>query len=1067
MDEDSQVRSLLEQALNSGGTPDEVCAAHPDLLYKVRTRWLRIRALSDELERAFPSSGRTATHPTQADSPSSDLPRIPGYEVHEIIGFGGMGVVYKAQHLALNRAVALKMVLAGAFASPPERQRLRREAQAVAALRHPNIVTVYDVGECDGKPFFTMELVEGVNLAQLLGGIPQSGRSAAALLATLADAVQSAHQAGIIHRDLKPANVLLSRDGTPKITDFGLARHFDGEPPLTFTGALVGTPSYMAPEQAIGRADALGPSVDIYSLGALLYEMLTGRPPFRAASALETQRQVIEDEPAAPSRLNSKVPRDLETICLKCLEKDPKRRYATAGALADDARRFQMGEPISARPTGPLLRLSKWIRRRPTQATLIGVVTLCAVALLLFAIWSGARRAATVQAVERDLKDAVQRERIWDWTGARAALGRAQARLGEARIPSLLERVRQLENDLELVSRLENVRDTRAIAVDFERGTPAISAQADRDYAAAMQAAGIGAPFDDPDVVASRIRASSVASALVAALDDWAVCQSDKVRLGWLLEVAHRADGGADEWRSSARDPSAWNNLDRLMALATSAQVDSQSVQLLTVLGERIRAAKGDDVPFLTSVQEAHPDDYLANYSLGNSLLAGNRFERATRYFQAAVGLRPESAIARNNLAIALARSGQVDAAMTQYRAILRADPQFAFAYQGLANCHLARREFEDAIELYHAAVRIQPTSFSALTNLGVVLIYAERLDEAREQFQSALSINPDYAPAHCGLGGLAEKAGEFAKAAEHYREALRRDPQEEEALIGLGDSLRQIGQVEEGLTLLRQAVALTPDTARVHLHLGVALLNLGRMAEAIGEYESAVRLDPMMAPAYDALSYALITVGRYCEAEVAAEKALSLLPATDSLRPQTSGLLRISQDKCPLEQRWPAVMAGEETPSDPAECLEFANIGYFRKHFATAARMFAIAFAADSRIADDLRKLSNAACVAALAGSGRGEDTARLSDAEKADCRQQARKWARAVLARLETAVGSSQMSRADALNQLSQWQIDADFAGIRDDRALSVLPQSEAEDCRAVWTEVAVMIERLRSSP
>jgi serine/threonine protein kinase len=308
-----------------------------------------------------------STGPGAAAAPAVErgLPSVPGYEIIEVLGRGGMGVVYKARHLALKRVVALKMVLAGDHAGSEQLARFRREAETVAQLRHLNIVQVYDVGEADGLPYLSLEFVEGGSLSRKLASSAMPPPEAAGLVAMLAEAVEVAHRAGIIHRDLKPSNVLLTADGTPKITDFGLAKRL-GEERLTMAGAVLGTPSYMAPEQAEGRADAFGPATDVYALGGILYELLTGRSPFRGSTLIETLEQVRHQEPNPPRQLNSHVPIDLELICLKCLRKEPTDRYPTAAALADDLRRFQMGNAIMARPLSLPKRVLKWVRRRPT-----------------------------------------------------------------------------------------------------------------------------------------------------------------------------------------------------------------------------------------------------------------------------------------------------------------------------------------------------------------------------------------------------------------------------------------------------------------------------------------------------------------------------------------------------------------------------------------------------------------------------------------------------------------------------------------------------------------------------
>jgi serine/threonine-protein kinase len=351
---------------------------------------------------------------------------VPGYEIVEELGRGGMAVVYRARQLNLQRYVALKMILSGAHAGPAETARFRIEAEAVAQLQHPHIVQIYEVGQHNGCPYLALELLEGGNLAQRLTTTSFTPEQAASLVKTLARTIHAAHQKGIVHRDLKPGNILLQdltaenaenakkkpvkqsegrtentpfansfsalsafsavKSFVPKITDFGLAKRADTETGLTRTGAIVGTPSYMAPEQAEGKRE-VGPAADVYSLGAILYELLTGRPPFQADTPIDTVLQVVAEDPVPPRKVRPKVPRDLETICLKCLEKEPRRRYPSAEALADDLGCYLQGEPIAARPPGVLGRLVRWAYRRPALAvTLAALVLFYLVHLVLLAL---------------------------------------------------------------------------------------------------------------------------------------------------------------------------------------------------------------------------------------------------------------------------------------------------------------------------------------------------------------------------------------------------------------------------------------------------------------------------------------------------------------------------------------------------------------------------------------------------------------------------------------------------------------------------------------------------------
>src|SRR5262245_6553396 len=289
------------------------------------------------------------------------LPELPGYEIEEEIGRGGMGVVYRARELSLNRPVALKVLLAGAHASDRDLARFQTEAEAAAAVVHPHVVRVFAAGEHDGLPFLSLELVPGGSLAGRLGAGPLAPGEAARVVEAVARGVQAAHERGILHRDLKPANVLFDERGEPKVADFGLAKL--GETELTASGAIMGTPAYMAPEQARGSTKQVGAATDVWALGAILYECLTGRPPFRGQSSPDTLRLVCDADPPPVRKVNAAAPRDLETIALKCLEKDPARRFSSVGAVADDLAAWRRGDLVSARPRGPVSRLVGRARR--------------------------------------------------------------------------------------------------------------------------------------------------------------------------------------------------------------------------------------------------------------------------------------------------------------------------------------------------------------------------------------------------------------------------------------------------------------------------------------------------------------------------------------------------------------------------------------------------------------------------------------------------------------------------------------------------------------------------------
>jgi WD40 repeat protein len=485
-----EAQPRIEDFLSAGAEPDRPSLLREliqlDLFHR-RRRGLECRLEdyrdrfpdldADWLARALARPSGPTPDPAAAGGSTADLPghvttepapmqfplRFGDFELLSEIARGGMGIVYRARHVRLNRVVALKMILAGQFASPAELQRFRSEAEAAASLDHPNIVPIYEVGEHAGRHFFTMKLVDGRSLAGFRDAAPAE---IARLLATVARAVYHAHQHGVLHRDLKPGNILLDGDGEPHVTDFGLAKLFERDSTQTQTGVLVGTPGYMAPEQAAGENKRLTTAADVWALGAILYELLTGRPPFQGATQADTLLQVRHEEPPAPRSLRPGIPRDLETVCLKCLSKDPSERYASALALAEDFDRYLTGEPILARPAGTWERAVKWSRRHPAAGIAVGlcalglasIVTILAVSNVLIA-QAYQDRTEALGRVEQEgekTRGALDRERIAlaDRTQFAQTLQRA---LGKERWTSYIRGLNLVDREIE-VNRLSEAQ---------------------------------------------------------------------------------------------------------------------------------------------------------------------------------------------------------------------------------------------------------------------------------------------------------------------------------------------------------------------------------------------------------------------------------------------------------------------------------------------------------------------------------------------------------------------------------------------------------------------------------
>jgi eukaryotic-like serine/threonine-protein kinase len=1060
---DPRVQELIEEALDSERSVEAVCHDSPELLAEVREGYRKVRALRAQVSALFPEAGAAEFDETMPSFPVG-LPQVPGYDITEELGRGGVGVIYKARHLRLNRPVALKMLLAGAWASRADRQRFSREAELVAELRHPNIVQVYDVGDLDGRPYFTMEFVEGGSLDQKLAGDPLTGRGAASLLAVLAKAIDAAHRAGIVHRDLKPSNVLLTADDTPKISDFGLARHLGIGATLTQSGTPLGTPSYMAPEQAQGKSRETGPAADLYALGAILYELLTGRPPFRAETAAATVQLVLSQDPVPPSRLNPHVPRDLETICLKCLHKDPHRRYTTAAAVADDLNRFLRHQPIAARPVGRPERALRWLRRNPTGAALIVTAAL----LLGLAGAAGLREWGLVMQWPERLALANKLQEDGRFDEARAILKQTEA--GTA---YLRKQIEQAQAKLDLIERLDTIRLSRGYGT---HGDTIDYAESSRRYIDAFREWGLGDLREDPDRVAARLTASPVRKALVAALDDWAVCADKDVR-DWVLRVARRMD--PDPWRDRVRDPDMWERMESFPELADMASVQDQPVNLMVAFGTRWHRLSGDPTDFLEKVQRQHPDDFWVNFELGH-LLRDRDPVVAVGYFRAAEALRPDAAVVQTKLGYELWKLRQLDNAIHHFKRAALSGPNVAWYWIDLGSSLLDTGRMDEAADCFRKAVALDPSRAGAQVGLRELLIRKGRGEEAclawRQFIDRQAKVHDDWD----GYAELSLFVGDVAEYQRVCRELLTRfesstDPPEWErtgrACLLLPETPQQM---QRGAALIDRALAA--DKSRYPAWATPFFL----FAKGLAEYRrnnlrSAITIlegdgSRVMGPA----PRIVLAMAQYQSGE--REKARRTLASaiidhdwrTASAFPREIWIYHVlrREAEAMLFPNLSAFLNGTYQPADQCERLAFVGAAQSNGLACASARLYADAFAAEPSLADDPVRARRyyAACMAAVAGCGRGKDALYLDDEERSRLRDQARQWLRADLAAWGKKLDSDRGAKSSVEDALKRWRIDLDLAGLREPDFLKRLPVAESRACRELWKEIDAQIERAR---
>jgi serine/threonine protein kinase/Flp pilus assembly protein TadD len=1018
------------------------------------------------------------------------------------VGRGGMGVVYEAEQVSLGRRVALKVLPFAATMDLRQLQRFHNEARAAAALDHPHIVHVHAVGCERGVHYYAMQFIEGQTLAALIAELRQAGgpparaneqlttphipgqpastergprdrayfRRVAELGIQAAEALDHAHALGVVHRDVKPANLLVDGRGGLWVTDFGLA-HIQSDARLRLTGDLVGTLRYLSPEQALAKRVPIDHRTDVYSLGATLYELLTLAPAFPGSDRQELLRQIAFEEPKPPRRANKAIPAELETVVLKALEKNPAERYATAKELADDLQRFLADEPIRARPAGVIRQLRKWGRRH--QAWVAATAGLALVLLVLGGVvfWREQwQRAAAANAIEAALERAQFLQQQEHWDEALAVLALAQGQLEGHRVGALRERMERSRRDVEMLRKLEDAHLQMA-ALGKEMGFD--YAGADRLYAAAFADYDLDMTTLGPREAAERIQASAICDRLIAALDDWVpVWQHLRPRdRDPLRAVAELVED--DPWRRRLR---AVKRPDQeravLEALANEKDIQSRplaSVRLLAIsLWNAGSGAMAEQL--LRQAQATRSADFWVNFDLAFILeKKGADPAEALRFYQAALALRPQSPVVHNNLGTALSQKGNLNGAIAEYKKAIDIDAKFAMPHFNLGNSLRTQGHLDEAIAEYRKAIDLKPNDPAAPHNLGLALSEKGNPDGAVSAYKKAIDINPKHVYAYNGLGDVLRHKGDVAGAIAACRKAI--DPRYATAYITLGAALSDKKDVAGAIAAFHKAIDLDKDRADAHRSLGAVLLGKGDMDGAIAAFREAIRCNKDYAEAHYGLGLAALSKGQFAEALIHLRSGHELGSKTPRWPYPSAQWVKKCERLVELDAKLPRILKAEVQPADAGERLALAQICQMHKSlYAAAVRFDADAFAEQPKLADDLQGQPryNAACAAALAGCGQGEDAVKLTDAERAGFRKQALDWLRADLESWRRLLDKEpDRARPLVLQNLCHWLEDTDFAGVRGAEVLKRLPEAKRADWQRLWDHVEALRQRATAAP
>jgi serine/threonine-protein kinase len=990
---------------------------------------------------------------------------------------GGLGEVYLARDEELSREVALKRMRWPQAGDVDSRRRFLREGEITGGLEHPGVVPVYGLTRhADGQPWCAMRFVRGQTLQAAIAryhATAEADRSLAlrqllGRFVVVCNTIAYAHSCGVVHRDIKPANIMLGDYGETLVVDWGLAKRVgiagevqpssgddlprkptDGREDGTATGDVLGTPAFMSPEQAAGRHDAVAPASDVYGLGATLYALLTGGPPFPRDSVAEVLRKVERGDFPPPRQLRPDTPRALEAICLKAMTREPAARYATALDLAADLERWLADEPVKAHREPWLLRLGRWGRRhRPLVAAATALVVTAVVLGGLGAWWLDRQQAERRRGVEGALAEVGRLQGQAEWYKARAVLDQVQDRLADGGPVDLRGQLEEARANLEMVERLDELRLQRGSWIatgDFISAPAYVEA-----FRKAFRDRGLAVDSDAARLL-EQIQASAIRGELVAALDEWTWFTPDPDEQARLLAVARQAD--PHPWRNRLRDPVVRKDGQALKQLATEAPLSELSPFLLLTFASALGRMGGDQEALLRQAQQIYPGDFWINFDL--AFLLSNRIspdlafflfsnpgpqgeaartalEEANGFYRAAMAARPQSSLAWTLLGATLGKQGKLAEAEAAARKAIRLQGDNSIAHLDLsANLNRQGRYTEAEAICQDFIQRVRSDYHRIYLNLSVALENLGDEKRAKAACDKAISLNRSYARSWSRRGSVLYRQENYSEAERDFREAFRLDPESGEALIGITDSLRSQQKFTEGEAYCRDVMRTRPKYAPAYLGLGDALKEQGQFTAALEAYRRGEELGRKE------LHWTYDSKARIREAEqlVAVEAQLA------------TGLKEA---------------AGSSKPPAP---LTLAQFYLYKRHYAAAARYFAQAYTAQPKLAEETGNGNryNAACCALRASCGQGEDAAKLDDKQRADWRQEALDWLRGDLKQLSKQLADANPKDRIRIKQtLQHWQRDADLAKVRGEKALAKLRDAEHFAWQQLWADVEVLLKR-----